>query len=110
MAWRSEVEQELKALKERARCATLTSLQDGNAPEWKETAVSAPDFFETVRAHTVMGFLADPRYGTPTADDPPRMALHAAVLGFVHPSTGEVVRFTSEWPADLTPWLDAMRK
>lgn len=39
----------------------------------------------------------------------PRLALHAAVLGFTHPATGERVRFTSEWPADLTGWLDRLR-
>ena len=29
---------------------------------------------------------------------PPRLALHAAVLGFTHPATGERVRFESPWP------------
>lgn len=43
--------------------ALLASLQGGKAPEWREESVSAPDFFETLRAHTVIGFLADPRYG-----------------------------------------------
>jgi 23S rRNA pseudouridine1911/1915/1917 synthase len=31
-----------------------------------------------------------------------RQALHAAVLGFVHPVTGETLRFESPLPADLT--------
>lgn len=43
--------------------ALLGALQEGTAPEWEETSVGAPDFFETVRAHTVIAFLADPRYG-----------------------------------------------
>ena len=29
------------------------------------------------------------------------IALHAAVLGFVHPITGETLRFTSQPPADM---------
>lgn len=31
----------------------------------------------------------------------PRQALHAAVLGLVHPTTGQRLEFTSRWPADL---------
>jgi len=31
----------------------------------------------------------------------PRHALHAAVLGFVHPSTGEVLRRESPLPTDM---------
>ena len=30
-----------------------------------------------------------------------RQALHAAVLGFVHPVTGETMRFESPLPADM---------
>ncbi len=36
---------------------------------------------------------------------PPRLALHAAVLGFTHPATNERVRFTSELPLELATWL-----
>jgi gluconate 2-dehydrogenase gamma chain len=43
--------------------AVLADLQSGDAPGWPEGPVPAPLFFETVRAHTVIGFLADPRYG-----------------------------------------------
>lgn len=43
--------------------ALLRSLQDGRVPEWKEESLSAPVFFETLRAHTLIGFLADPGYG-----------------------------------------------
>jgi 23S rRNA pseudouridine1911/1915/1917 synthase len=35
----------------------------------------------------------------------PRQSLHAAYLSFRHPSTGEPLAFTSEWPADLDPVL-----
>lgn len=39
----------------------------------------------------------------------PRLALHAAVLGFVHPVTGEKLRFTSPDPADLAALVAALR-
>jgi len=35
-----------------------------------------------------------------------RQALHAAVLGFIHPVTGEALRFTSEMPADMRELLE----
>ncbi|HEY8381947.1 MAG TPA: RluA family pseudouridine synthase [Microvirga sp.] len=38
-----------------------------------------------------------------------RQALHAAVLGFEHPATGETLRFESPLPADLQALLDALR-
>ena len=38
-----------------------------------------------------------------------RPALHAAVLGFVHPTTGERLRFEAPWPADLGALLAALR-
>ena len=41
----------------------LAALEDGKAPEWPGGAVSSQQFFETVRAHTIFGFLADPKYG-----------------------------------------------
>lgn len=39
----------------------------------------------------------------------PRQALHAAVLGFDHPVTGEVLRFEAPLPKDMADLLDAMR-
>jgi 23S rRNA pseudouridine1911/1915/1917 synthase len=39
----------------------------------------------------------------------PRLALHAAVLGFDHPATGQRVRFERELPADLARWIDRLR-
>jgi 23S rRNA pseudouridine1911/1915/1917 synthase len=56
--------------------------------------------------HPVLG---DRRYGEGTPFDPPRMALHATVLGIQHPRTGEPLRFESPWPADLEPWLAGLR-
>jgi 23S rRNA pseudouridine1911/1915/1917 synthase len=38
-----------------------------------------------------------------------RQALHAAVLGFEHPRTGEFLRFESELPPDLEALLQALR-
>ena len=40
---------------------------------------------------------------------PPRLALHAGVLGFVHPRTGEPVRFEAPLPDDLAGWLTRLR-
>lgn len=39
---------------------------------------------------------------------PPRMALHAAVLGIAHPRTGEPVRWESPLPEDLAGWLASL--
>ena len=39
----------------------------------------------------------------------PRQALHAKSLGFVHPSTGKMLRFDSELPADMQQVLDKWR-
>jgi 23S rRNA pseudouridine1911/1915/1917 synthase len=35
----------------------------------------------------------------------PRLALHAAVLGFVHPATGAKVRYESPMPDELAKWI-----
>ena len=40
----------------------------------------------------------------------PRQALHARLLAFRHPSTGEVMRFEAPHPADLTELLDGFRR
>ncbi|HSK02108.1 MAG TPA: RluA family pseudouridine synthase [Kofleriaceae bacterium] len=76
---------------------------------------------ETGRTHQIRIHLAGA--GHPVAGDaqhggeasrtfvprPPRLALHAAVLGFTHPATGERVRFASELPADLAAWVARLR-
>ncbi|AKT40885.1 RluA family pseudouridine synthase [Chondromyces crocatus] len=56
--------------------------------------------------HPVLG---DGRYGVPTPDDPPRLALHATRLGFAHPRTGEPLSFESPLPDDLSGWLSALQ-
>jgi 23S rRNA pseudouridine1911/1915/1917 synthase len=55
--------------------------------------------------HAVMG---DRRYGHRTDHDPPRLALHARVLGFRHPTTDQLMRFEREWPADLRDWWQGL--
>jgi RluA family pseudouridine synthase len=39
----------------------------------------------------------------------PRQALHAKTLGFVHPTTGEMMRFDTELPQDLQGCIDKWR-
>ncbi len=61
--------------------------------------------------------LGDPLYGRPPADPAlralaealGRQALHARVLGFVHPATGEAVRWESALPEDMLRCLAALR-
>jgi len=84
------------------------------------TLVSAR--LETGRTHQIRLHLAglghplagDTQHGGETSrtfiPKAPRLALHAAVLGFTHPATGERVRFESPWPADLAPWLARLRR
>jgi 23S rRNA pseudouridine1911/1915/1917 synthase len=81
-----------------------------------------------IRAHlTHLGapLVGDPLYGKqrafkaegPHAEEAaaavaafPRQALHAAVLGFKHPVTGEELRFESALPDDISALLDVLRK
>jgi 23S rRNA pseudouridine1911/1915/1917 synthase len=39
-----------------------------------------------------------------------RQALHASVLGFVHPMTGEKLRFETLPPADMTNLMALLRQ
>ncbi len=78
---------------------------------------------ETGRTHQIRIHLAEA--GTPLCGEPtylrrrdgtaiddrsgaPRLALHATVLSFHHPTTGERLSFHSEWPADLQNWWDRL--
>jgi 23S rRNA pseudouridine1911/1915/1917 synthase len=80
---------------------------------------------ETGRTHQVRvhcasighPLLGDPAYGrTPKPLRPvlerlgfARQALHAAELGFVHPITGENIRFSSDTPPDMAELIDQLR-
>ncbi len=79
---------------------------------------------ETGRTHQIRIHLAG--IGHPVAGDrthggenersfhvekrPPRLALHARLLGFTHPGTGERVKFESEMPAELAQWIEKLEK
>ncbi|CAD0183317.1 Ribosomal large subunit pseudouridine synthase D [Ruegeria sp. THAF57] len=74
-------------------------------------------------AHVGHGLVGDPVYGgkrklAAKAFDPataeavrafPRQALHAAVLGFEHPVTGESLRFEAKLPEDMENLIDRLR-
>jgi 23S rRNA pseudouridine1911/1915/1917 synthase len=80
---------------------------------------------ETGRTHQVRvhlasighGLLGDLVYGRSPARLRPllgtlgfrRQALHAAVLGFIHPVSGTAVRFSSELPADMQELVNELR-
>ena len=40
---------------------------------------------------------------------PPRLALHATVLGLTHPRSGAALRFEVPLPPDLSGWIDRLR-
>jgi 23S rRNA pseudouridine1911/1915/1917 synthase len=62
------------------------------------------------RGHPVLG---DTKHGAEVArrftPRPPRLALHATLLGFAHPRTGEKLCFEAPVPEDLSDWLSRVR-
>ncbi len=56
--------------------------------------------------HPIIG---DQRYGVPMSNHPSwrqkRLALHATILGFIHPVTQELLRFKAEIPPEFTKFL-----
>ena len=80
---------------------------------------------ETGRTHQIRIHLAEmghplcgekiyrqPPFGKPILDrsGAPRLALHAAELGFEHPIAGEQMRFKSDLPTDLANFLAKLRR
>ncbi|RME14864.1 MAG: RluA family pseudouridine synthase [Alphaproteobacteria bacterium] len=75
-------------------------------------------------AHAGHGLIGDPVYGgrrrlsaralgaaaAEAAAAFPRQALHAATLGFVHPISGETLRFEAPMPADMAALVEILRK
>ncbi|WP_294614730.1 RluA family pseudouridine synthase [uncultured Roseovarius sp.] len=88
-------------------------------------------WLETGRTHQIRvhltyaghGLIGDPVYGgrrklsqkalsqagIEAAQNFPRQALHAAILGFTHPVTGEKMRFEAALPSDMTALIEALR-
>lgn len=56
--------------------------------------------------HPVVG---DPVYGRTKGVTMEGQALHAAVLGFIHPASGEYMRFEASLPEDMNRVLDILR-
>jgi len=102
-----------------------TAITNWKALETIGGAVRLAAQLETGRTHQVrlhmasLGcpLLGDPVYGKPPRDPKLRViseqlgrqALHARVLGFVHPQTGKALRFEREPPADFRRALAALR-
>ncbi len=51
------------ALDDAQKDAVLVAIEAGNADAWPAEGGESAVFFETIRVHTLLGFLADPRYG-----------------------------------------------
>jgi len=112
--------------------ATKNNLDRYSAPESAETELAITHYavkrtwpdatyldvrLETGRRHQIRVHLAeaghpvlgDPRYGRGHADHPHwphrRLALHAQSLAFEHPTRGELLRFETQLPAELTRFL-----
>jgi len=75
-------------------------------------------------AHAGHGLIGDPVYGgkrklpakalsleaIEATQSFPRQALHAAVLGFEHPVSGEAIRFEAPLPEDMTALIETLRR
>nr|MDF9459123.1 RluA family pseudouridine synthase [Bacillus pumilus] len=72
---------------------------------------------ETGRTHQIrvhmkyIGYplAGDPKYGPRKTVDFNGQSLHAGVLGFDHPRTGEYIEFTAPIPADMQAFIDSLR-
>jgi gluconate 2-dehydrogenase gamma chain len=63
VASRSRFDRVFVELAEAEQDALLADLEVGTAKSWPADAGPSAAFFETVRVHTIVGFLADPKYG-----------------------------------------------
>ncbi len=113
------------------RAVTRFRATETFGPDVKPVAALIGCRLETGRTHQIRVHLAhcghalagDPVYGraravprdalSDAARDAlatfPRQALHAATLGFVHPLSGEAMRFEADPPADMAALLAALR-
>ena len=72
---------------------------------------------ETGRTHQIrvhmkyIGYplVGDPKYGPKKTMDVGGQALHAEVIGFVHPKSGEYMEFSVEPPAEFAELLESLR-
>ncbi|ANU12199.1 RNA pseudouridine synthase ylyB [Planococcus antarcticus DSM 14505] len=72
---------------------------------------------ETGRTHQIrvhmkyIGYplVGDPKYGPKKTMDVGGQALHAEVIGFVHPKTNEYMEFSAEPPAEFSELLESLR-
>ncbi len=73
---------------------------------------------ETGRTHQIrvhmkyIGFplVGDPKYGPKKTMDIGGQALHAEVIGFIHPKTDEYMEFSAEPPAEFAELLESLRE
>ncbi len=73
---------------------------------------------ETGRTHQIrvhmkyIGYplVGDPKYGPKKTMDIGGQALHAEVIGFDHPKTGEYMEYSSEMPEEFAELLESLRK
>ncbi|MCO6062154.1 RNA pseudouridine synthase, partial [Pseudomonas sp. MOB-449] len=66
-----------------------------------------------IRVHMkYIGFplVGDPKYGPKKTLDIGGQALHAGLIGFEHPVTGEYIERHAELPQDFEDLLDTIRK
>jgi len=104
------------------RAVTRLRVEERFGPAPRPAAALATCRLETGRTHQIRVHLAhlghalvgDPVYGRPRpapacAATFPRQALHAATLGFLHPVTGEALRFESPLPEDFARLLADLR-
>lgn len=102
------------------RAVTRARTLERFGPEGRPDAALVECWLETGRTHQIrvhMTFVGHPLIGdgvygrrAGVEADFPRQALHAATLGFVHPVTGEKMRFEADMPEDITQLLTRLRR